>query len=89
MSKQPSGLNSANVTVVSEVERSYSMSKENEELHRAFDLLFKAISKLEVGGWQAGFEAGFFSTLSGQRNSKARGTSSPRKTPIFAFQRKS
>ena len=33
------------------------MSKENEELHRAFDLLLEAISNLEVGGWQAGFEA--------------------------------
>src|SRR6476469_9762632 len=34
------------------------MSKENEELHRAFNLLLEAISNLEVGGWQAGFEAG-------------------------------
>ena len=33
------------------------MSKENEELHRAFDLLLEAISNLEVGGWQAGFKA--------------------------------
>jgi len=57
MSEQPSGLNSANVTMASEVERSFSMSKENEELHRAFDSLLEAISNLEVGGWQAGFEA--------------------------------
>jgi hypothetical protein len=33
------------------------MSKENEELHRVFDLLLEAISNLEVGGWRARFEA--------------------------------
>jgi hypothetical protein len=33
------------------------MSKANAELHRAFDLLCEAISKVEIGGWQAGFEA--------------------------------
>ena len=42
MFKQPSGINSANVTVVSVVERSFSMSMDNEELHRAFDLLLEA-----------------------------------------------
>ena len=43
--------------MASEVERSFSISKENEELHRALDLLLEAISNLEVGGWQAGFKA--------------------------------